>query len=160
MGFFLYVGLCCLASLITNPFLGAKAATCPRDWLKKQGNCYGYFEEKLDWDGAELECQSYGSGYHLASILSPQEAALVSVYIRDKQGRPSNVWTGLFDASGKGRWRWADESTYNHKAWLVNQPDNSNGNEKCAELTIDSGFKGWNDRSCSSPNSYICKYQL
>uniref|UniRef100_A0A098M193 C-type lectin 1 n=1 Tax=Hypsiglena sp. JMG-2014 TaxID=1550645 RepID=A0A098M193_9SAUR len=160
MGFFLYIGLCCLGSLITNTFLGAEAASCPRDWLKKQGNCYGYFDDKLDWDAAELECQSYGPGCHLASILSPQEAALVSVYVKDKQGPASHVWMGLRDISGKRRWRWADESTFNYRAWMVHQPDNSNRNENCVELIYNTNFKLWNDKACTSPNAYICKFQL
>uniref|UniRef100_A0A8C6XD42 C-type lectin domain-containing protein n=1 Tax=Naja naja TaxID=35670 RepID=A0A8C6XD42_NAJNA len=78
----------------------AKAASCPRNWLQKQGNCYGYFDENLSWDDAELECQSYGPGCHLASILSIQESALVSVYIKDRQQSISNVWMGLRDVSG------------------------------------------------------------
>uniref|UniRef100_A0A098LWT9 C-type lectin n=1 Tax=Opheodrys aestivus TaxID=186591 RepID=A0A098LWT9_9SAUR len=160
MEFSLYIGLCCLGILITNPFLGAKAASCPRDWLKKQGNCYGYFDDKLDWDDAELECQSYGPGCHLASILSYQESALITSYIRDKQESLSSVWVGLRDISGKRRWRWADESTFNFKAWMEYQPDNTNQNEHCAEVTHNSSFKLWNDNSCSNRNAYICKYQL
>uniref|UniRef100_A0A8C5WVI7 Uncharacterized protein n=1 Tax=Laticauda laticaudata TaxID=8630 RepID=A0A8C5WVI7_LATLA len=58
MGLSMYIGLCCLGSLITNPFLGAKAASCPRNWLQKQGNCYGYFDEKLSWDDAEVRTMS------------------------------------------------------------------------------------------------------
>ncbi|KAK9397735.1 C-type lectin BpLec-like [Crotalus adamanteus] len=33
--------------------MNAKAASCPRDWLQKEGNCYGYFDAKLSWDAAE-----------------------------------------------------------------------------------------------------------
>ncbi|KAL7977594.1 hypothetical protein Chor_009543, partial [Crotalus horridus] len=116
----------------------AKAASCPRDWLKKQGNCYGYFDAELSWDAAELECQSYGPGCHLASILSRHESSMLSVYIRDKQGSLSSVWMGLYDISGKRRWRWVDESTYNYRAWMVHQPDNYNQSEHCGELTYDS----------------------
>ncbi|XP_039206065.1 C-type lectin BpLec-like [Crotalus tigris] len=160
MGFSIYISLCCFGILITNPFWGAKAASCPRDWLKKQGNCYGYFDAELSWDAAELECQSYGPGCHLASILSRHESSMLSVYIRDKQGSLSSVWMGLYDISGKRRWRWVDESTYNYRAWMVHQPDNYNQSEHCGELTYDSNFKLWNDMSCSSLNAYICKYQL
>nr|UMW88272.1 C-type lectin [Vipera transcaucasiana] len=160
MGFSIYISLCCLGILITNPFLGARAASCPTDWLQKQGNCYGYFDEKLDWDAAELECQSHGPGCHLASVLSRQESSLLSLYMRDKQGSLSSVWIGLFDISGKRRWRWTDESTYNYRAWMTSQPDNSNQEEHCTEVTHDSDFKLWNDKPCSSPNAYICKYRL
>ncbi|XP_034267483.1 C-type lectin BpLec-like [Pantherophis guttatus] len=162
MGLAMYIGLCCLGILIINPFLGAKAASCPRGWLQKEGNCYGYFDEKLSWDVAELECQSFGPGCHLTSILSIQESALVSVYIKDKQRSSSNVWMGLRDISGqqRRRWRWADESTFNYKAWMVRQPDNSNKNEHCVEVTLSSSFRLWNDGICTNQNAYICKYQL
>uniref|UniRef100_A0A8C5SHV0 C-type lectin domain-containing protein n=1 Tax=Laticauda laticaudata TaxID=8630 RepID=A0A8C5SHV0_LATLA len=80
--------------------LKAKAASCPRNWLQKQGNCYGYFDEKLSWDDAEFECQTFGPGCHLASILSIQESALMSVYIKNKQQSRSHVWIGLRDISG------------------------------------------------------------
>ncbi|XP_058038163.1 C-type lectin BpLec-like isoform X1 [Ahaetulla prasina] len=184
MGLSIYIGLCCLGILITNPFLGAKAASCPRDWLQKQGNCYGYFDQGLTWDAAELECQSYGPGCHLASILSPQESSLVSTYIKDKQGSTKHVWMGLRDISGAGpllpdsiitkvhckrpststlkkrRWRWADESTFNYRAWVAQQPDNHRQMEHCGELTNYSDFKLWNDNVCSNLNAYICKYQL
>ncbi|XP_032092216.1 C-type lectin LmsL-like [Thamnophis elegans] len=159
MGFSFYIGLYCLGILITNPFWGAKASKCPNDWLKKQGNCYGYFDEKLSWDDAEMECQSYGPGYHLASILSRQEAALVSVYTKDKQNSASNVWIGLRDVSEKGRWRWADESTFNYKSWAGLQPDHTYGNEHCVEMLHSTNFKEWNDRACEALNAYICKYQ-
>ncbi|XP_032090500.1 C-type lectin BpLec-like [Thamnophis elegans] len=160
MGLSMYIGLCCLGILITNPFLGAKAALCPRNWLQKLGNCYGFFDEGLSWDNAELECQSHGPGCHLASILSPQESSLVSAYIKDQQQSNRHVWTGLRDISRKRRWRWADESTYNYKAWVANQPDNFRQNEYCVELVNYSGFTGWNDDVCENLNAYICKYQL
>uniref|UniRef100_A0A0B8RS02 C-type lectin 7 n=1 Tax=Philothamnus irregularis TaxID=1899461 RepID=A0A0B8RS02_9SAUR len=160
MGLSMYIGLCCLGILITNPFLGAKAASCPREWLQKQGNCYGYFDQRLSWDDAELECQSHGPGCHLASILSFQESSLVSAYVKEKQGSSAHVWMGLRDITGKRRWRWADESTYNYKAWVAHQPDNFKQIEHCVELTNYSGFKLWNDNVCGNLNAYICKYQL
>ncbi|XP_070582908.1 C-type lectin BpLec-like isoform X2 [Erythrolamprus reginae] len=160
MGFSTYIVLCCLGILITNPFLRAKAALCPRDWLQKQGNCYGYFDQRLSWDDAELECQSFGPGYHLASVLSFQESSLVSSYIKDKQQSFNHVWIGLSDMSKRGRWRWADESTFNYNAWVPKQPDNANQNEYCVELTNYSGYKLWNDDICGNLNSYICKYQM
>ncbi|XP_013925560.1 PREDICTED: uncharacterized protein LOC106551921 [Thamnophis sirtalis] len=33
-----------------------------------------------------------------------------------------------------GKWRWADESTYNYKSWMNYQPDNYGNNEHCVEL--------------------------
>ncbi|KAG8134936.1 putative C-type lectin 4 protein [Naja naja] len=166
MGYAIYISFCCLGILITSCLLGAeppkvhlaKAASCPRDWLQKQGNCYGYFDKKLSWSKAEIECQNYGPGCHLASILSYQESMLVAEHIKDKQSSLSHVWIGLHDVSGKRRWRWADESVFNYKAWKEGEPNNIYQNEHCVELTT--GFKQWNDLFCSRLNAYICKHQL
>uniref|UniRef100_A0A670K9L4 C-type lectin domain-containing protein n=1 Tax=Podarcis muralis TaxID=64176 RepID=A0A670K9L4_PODMU len=63
------------------------ADRCPRGWLQYQGNCYGFFHNKLSWHEAEIECQSYGRGTHLTSILARAETLM-------KQGY---VWIGLHD---------------------------------------------------------------
>ncbi|KAM6449069.1 C-type lectin-like [Liasis olivaceus] len=139
MGLSMYLCLCCLGILVTNPFLGAKAESCPRQWLQKQGNCYGYFDRKLKWEDAEVECQAYGRGCHLASVLSKGETMLMSTHIKDQQKVLSDVWIGLNDISGKRRWRWADESTYNYNAWMPRQPDNVKNIEHCVELKYSSG---------------------
>ncbi|XP_061445120.1 C-type lectin lectoxin-Enh2-like isoform X3 [Rhineura floridana] len=58
------------------------------------------------------------------------------------------------------RWRWADESTYNYKAWMTHQPDNFRNSEHCVELRRSTGFKEWNDAQCKKLNTYICKHEL
>ncbi|KAJ7313009.1 hypothetical protein JRQ81_004270 [Phrynocephalus forsythii] len=134
MALFTNFALCLLGIVFSNPFLGVEADTCPRDWLQNQGNCYAFFNEPLTWEEAEAECQSYGRGTHLASILTKAEALLVARYISSYQPRPSTVWIGLHDVRQNGRWRWADESAYNYKAWLPGEPNNTDGDEYCAEL--------------------------
>ncbi|ETE58768.1 hypothetical protein L345_15510, partial [Ophiophagus hannah] len=59
-----------------------------------------------------------------------------------------------------GKWRWADESTYNYKAWMKSQPDNYGNAEHCVELRLSTGFKEWNDSPCQKLNAYICKHEL
>ncbi|XP_026543201.1 C-type lectin-like [Notechis scutatus] len=160
MGLFTYFSLCFLGLLIANPFLEAEADTCAREWLQNQGNCYAYFDHKLTWQEAEIECQSYGRGAHLTSILTKAETLLVAEHISTYQQELSNVWIGLQDVRQTGKWRWADESTYNYKAWMKSQPDNYGNAEHCVELRLSTGFKEWNDSPCQKLNAYICKHEL
>ncbi|XP_060138217.1 C-type lectin BpLec-like [Zootoca vivipara] len=160
MGLFTYFSLCLLGILVANPFLGAEADTCAREWLQNQGNCYAYFDAKLTWQEAEIECQSYGRGAHLASVLTKAETLLVAEHISTYQQEISDVWIGLHDVRQTRRWRWADESTYNYKAWMNHQPDNYRNAEYCVELRRTTGFKQWNDAACRKLNAYICKHEL
>ncbi|KAH0626311.1 hypothetical protein JD844_001223 [Phrynosoma platyrhinos] len=76
-----------------------EAASCARGWLTSQGNCYAYFDTKKTWSEAEIECQSYGRGTHLASVLSKAETELLAEHIASKQREKSHVWIGLRDPS-------------------------------------------------------------
>ncbi|CAI5791113.1 C-type lectin domain-containing protein [Podarcis lilfordi] len=111
-----------------------KADTCAREWLQYQGNCYGYFETQMTWHEAEIECQSYRRGAHLASLLTPAETLVVANHIAAYQTDISNVWIGLHDIRHSGIWRWSDESTYNYKAWMPGAPNNLGKDEYCVEL--------------------------
>ncbi|XP_020668400.3 C-type lectin BpLec [Pogona vitticeps] len=160
MAFLTSLVLCLLGIIFSNPFLGAEADTCAREWLQNQGNCYAYFDHPLSWQEAEIECQSYGRGAHLASVLTKAETLLVAEHISTYQQQPSNVWIGLHDVRQTRKWRWADESTYNYKAWMKDQPDNYRQNEHCVELRFSTGFTQWNDAECKKQNAYICKHEL
>lgn len=46
-----------------------------------------------------------------------------------------NLWSWSVFRQQKGRWRWADESTFNYDAWMPKQPDNYGKKEHCAELS-------------------------
>ncbi|KAK9397740.1 hypothetical protein NXF25_021101 [Crotalus adamanteus] len=185
MGLFTYFSLCFLGLLIANPFLEAEADTCAREWLQNQGNCYAYFDHKLTWQEAELWPWSSSHLYpHQSWWLSI--SLLVAEHISTYQRDLSNVWIGLHDVHQTGRWRWADESTYNYKAWMKNQPDSYGNAEHCVELRLSTGrtfhlyifknewlgqkyqlscflcfrFKGGNDSPCQKRNAYICKHEL
>uniref|UniRef100_A0A670J434 C-type lectin domain-containing protein n=1 Tax=Podarcis muralis TaxID=64176 RepID=A0A670J434_PODMU len=76
--------------------LQSKAA-CPNGWLQNQGNCYAYIEKMMTWADAEVDCQSYGRGVHLASILNQKECSIVAKYILAQQKTRTDVWIGLYD---------------------------------------------------------------
>ncbi|XP_066487247.1 C-type lectin BpLec-like [Tiliqua scincoides] len=152
--------LCLLGMLICGSFLGAEARSCEKDWMENHGNCYAYFDEKLTWSYAEIKCQSYGRGAHLASVLTKAETYLLSGHITDYQKKHSNVWIGLYDILQNGKWRWSDGASYKYTSWLKNEPNNLDNSEYCVELRVDTAFKEWNDAPCEKRNAYICKYKL
>ncbi|XP_054851330.1 C-type lectin LmsL-like [Eublepharis macularius] len=155
-----YLSLGLLGLLVANPFLGVKADNCAREWLNIQGNCYAYFETKKTWQEAEVECQGYGRGAHLASILSWSETLLVSQHLLEYQRVISDVWIGFHDVTKKGRWRWADGAVSNYRLWMKNQPDNASKSEYCVELRRSTDFIEWNDVDCKKKNAFICKHEL
>ncbi|XP_053112236.1 regenerating islet-derived protein 4-like [Hemicordylus capensis] len=73
------------------------AATCPGGWIAYQSNCYGLFYERLSWNDAEEECQSYGHNGHLASVLNWAETDVVASYITSFHKNIGPVWIGLKD---------------------------------------------------------------
>ncbi|XP_067325573.1 C-type lectin BpLec-like [Anolis sagrei] len=160
MGLLAYASLCLFGLLLSSPFPGAEAKSCPKDWMKDQGYCYGYFESEKTWAEAEIECQTYGPDTHLASILTESETDLVASYILLHKPKGSNVWIGLQDPYKNGRWRWTDESAFDYKAWGYGQPDNYRNQEYCVELMRYTGFKDWNDIYCKNTNAFICKQKL
>ncbi|KAK9397733.1 C-type lectin Cal-like [Crotalus adamanteus] len=88
----------------------------------------------------KIECQSYGRGAHLASILITAETLLVAEHISTYQQGLANVWIGLHDVRQTRKWRWADESTYNYKSWMNYQPDNYGNNEHYVKLRRSTGL--------------------
>ncbi|XP_003223925.2 C-type lectin-like [Anolis carolinensis] len=134
MRHFTYLSSFLISFLVSSFLPGGQADICAREWLQYQGNCYGYFDTKMTWPEAEIECQSYRRGAHLASLLSHAEILVVANHISAYQTEVSDVWIGLHDIRHNGRWRWSDESTYNYKAWMMGALNNLETNEYCVEL--------------------------
>ncbi|XP_062049500.1 regenerating islet-derived protein 4 isoform X2 [Lepus europaeus] len=102
-----------------------------------------------------LECQSYGNGTHLASILNAKEASVIAKYISGFQ-RNQPVWIGLRDLQKNQRWQWIDGTTYVNGSW-AGQPQGEN--KHCAEVNHRNRFLTWNSNECSLRQHFLCKYQ-
>ncbi|XP_043943076.1 regenerating islet-derived protein 4-like [Protopterus annectens] len=133
-------------------------AGCPPGWFYYKSNCYGYFRFQLPWSEAEFECQSYGHGAHIASILDDAEASVIASHISAYQ-KSEPVWIGLHDPEHNRRWKWTDGSMYNWRAWSTNEPNNQGGNEYCVELEYKDGFRKWNDKCCDIHRQFVCKFK-
>ncbi|XP_015266198.1 PREDICTED: C-type lectin-like, partial [Gekko japonicus] len=110
------------------------AFSCPTGWMFYQGSCYGFFQDKMTWAEAEIDCQSHDRNGHLASIGSRAEGVVLAKHIQAYQQELFTIWIGLHDPQRKRRWRWSDRSLVNFKAWGPGSPDNYLNNEYCVEL--------------------------
>uniref|UniRef100_A0A671FUF7 Rerating family member 4 n=1 Tax=Rhinolophus ferrumequinum TaxID=59479 RepID=A0A671FUF7_RHIFE len=87
-----------LSCIVSTDVLGVilMRPSCATGWFYYKSNCYGYFRKLRNWSDAELECQSFGNGAHLASVLNLKEANIIAEYIGGYQ-RTLPVWIGLHD---------------------------------------------------------------
>ncbi|XP_075780692.1 C-type lectin lectoxin-Thr1-like [Pelodiscus sinensis] len=174
MGPVAFFSLCLLGCLIFNPSLeaasprrerslrpgsGIKATGCLNGWLHYRDHCLKFFPEQVTWSAAEVQCQQHQPGAHLASIVNEAERDIVVEYL-SISGSKDYVWIGLHDPNKDRTWVWTDGSLFGYSAWKPGEPHNLNNNEFCVELLVTTGYKNWNDVSCTSKNAYVCKYRL
>ncbi|KAJ7313011.1 hypothetical protein JRQ81_004272 [Phrynocephalus forsythii] len=169
MALFTHLALCLLGIIFSNPFLGVEADTCAREWLQNQGNCYAYFDHPLSWQEAEVRPFSQHPSFelmHSPSLSTSQPVLVCHNLPKSPHSQISLVSLSLnktiycVSLLQTRKWRWADESTYNYKAWMISHPDNYHQNEHCVELRFSTGFTQWNDVACRKQNAYICKHEL
>ncbi|XP_010641847.1 regenerating islet-derived protein 4 [Fukomys damarensis] len=128
--------------------------SCAAGWFYFKSSCYGYFRKLRNWGDAEFECQSYGNGTHLASVLSQKEASVISKYINGYQ-RCQPVWIGLHNSKDQ-QWQWLDGATYLYRSWSGRS---SGENEHCGEMSYEKNFLAWNKNDCNKSQHFLCKYR-
>ncbi|EAW56713.1 regenerating family member 4 [Homo sapiens] len=129
--------------------------SCAPGWFYHKSNCYGYFRKLRNWSDAELECQSYGNGAHLASILSLKEASTIAEYISGYQ-RSQPIWIGLHDPQKRQQWQWIDGAMYLYRSW---SGKSMGGNKHCAEMSSNNNFLTWSSNECNKRQHFLCKYR-
>uniref|UniRef100_H3AC89 C-type lectin domain-containing protein n=1 Tax=Latimeria chalumnae TaxID=7897 RepID=H3AC89_LATCH len=154
---FLVTALLASSVLLADGANIAARAGCPSGWFSYKRVCYGYFTEKMSFYSAETECQRFGHGVHLASIMTNAEASIITARLRER-GASSSVWIGLNDPEKNGKWEWIDGSMVKFRNWYSYQPDNYLASEYCGELYF-SDLQRWNDRNCEGEQPFLCKYQ-
>ncbi|XP_025244087.1 regenerating islet-derived protein 4 [Theropithecus gelada] len=129
--------------------------SCAPGWFYHKSNCYGYFRKLRNWSDAELECQSYENGAHLASILNVKEASTIAEYISGYQ-RSQPVWIGLHDPQKRQRWQWIDGAMYLYRSW---SGKSMGGNKHCTEMSSNKNFLTWSSNECNKRQHFLCKYR-
>ncbi|KAG8138563.1 putative C-type lectin 3 protein [Naja naja] len=129
-------------------------------WAGSQWFCYKFYEDRLNFQEAEGECQEKWRG-HLASVKSEKESLLIDAYVTGKNIESHNVWIGLQRDEGSnlhGGWRWTDGSSSRYSRWFKGEPNNVSNKEYCVGLYPLSGSLYWNDLNCRNKLPFLCKW--
>ncbi|XP_074046443.1 regenerating islet-derived protein 4 [Macrotis lagotis] len=129
--------------------------SCSTGWFYFRSHCYGYFRKPQTWSDAELECQAFGNGAHLASVLDQKEARIIAKHIKGYQ-RNQPVWIGLNDPQKNNQWKWIDGGIFLYRAWTDKSYQR---NKSCAEMAFENNFLTWNRSECTKRQHFICKYR-
>ncbi|XP_065183597.1 secretory phospholipase A2 receptor-like isoform X1 [Sycon ciliatum] len=129
---------------------------CQRGWHSHNGFCYFVNPTRAgNHATAVAECSKKGG--KLASIHSLAEQAAVSSFLESYQVANSRLdaFIGLTDVKYEGEYVWDDGSNVDYTFWSKGQPNDHYHHEDCVKLYQHSST--WNDVSCGSNYSYICK---
>ncbi|XP_054844974.1 lithostathine-like isoform X2 [Eublepharis macularius] len=135
---------------------GAYSFNDGRGWF-----CYEFYEHLMLFEDAEAVCQNRNGG-HLASITSDTQMREVGGYVSQANRARSEVWIGLRRSQNSDMyrgWRWTDGSQFSYTNWLGGTPNNIGGRQNCVVLTPGSGFKNWDDATCSYGRTFLCKWR-
>ena len=140
-------------------------------FFSENGHLYEYIASAGDWNAAKTKAEAltrYGATGYLTTILSAEENSFVSDRLEN------DGWMGASDSASEGDWKWVtgpetgtsfwsgDEngSTVddNYANWNAGEPNDSSGNEDCAQFYVATGR--WNDLPCSgsSLSGYVAEF--
>ncbi|XP_060544632.1 snaclec coagulation factor IX-binding protein subunit A-like [Pantherophis guttatus] len=140
---------------------GAEALECPGGWRQLKGYCYGFFNLKVTWMRAELECQSLMLNSHLASIVRAEEAELLAKYLDETYTQQSSVWIGMYEnkigTPEKRYFEWTDGTSVDYTSWAPGEPHHLK--KHCAVLGKPD-YKLWVTRWCNNYLPYLCKFEI
>ncbi|XP_078676753.1 apolipoprotein(a)-like isoform X1 [Branchiostoma floridae x Branchiostoma belcheri] len=124
---------------------------CPDGWTGGLSSCYLFQQTLKPWATARVDCQRRGGD--LVSVNSDAEWNWI---LGQTLGSFPQYWIGLHDQAGEGNFVWSDRSPVTVTYWNYGEPNNSGGDEDCAEI----GGTTWNDAPCTNQNRYICEIRL
>ena len=99
----------------------------PSDARNWNGNYYMVYDEAMEWDEAEEQCESMGG--HLVTITSYEEQAIIEKMV--KQGHKNYYWLGMHwdENDDFSQWITGEELEYTNFDVDNNEPNNYTGSE-------------------------------
>ena len=121
-------------------------------WKTFNSHCYKYFGAQKTWSNAKTYCQNLGS-YLLTAHSQAERDFALSLYPAG-----TRVWMGGNDIAANGAWIWEDGKPWGvYTAWISGEP-NGGDSESCLEMFKSGSYHGlWNDVSCRTSRTFICK---
>ncbi len=129
----------CEGPAFTQGACGASEIQGPGD------RCYYASSSTANFAAAEADCQSRGSGWHLAGVSDSTENGLVASLIACAPG-----WIGLTDAATEGSFTWTEGGNDTLSNWSSGEPSG----DDCVAMLANGQ---WEDRSCSDSLPYVCR---
>ncbi|XP_042346025.1 C-type lectin domain family 4 member E-like [Plectropomus leopardus] len=122
--------------------------TCHQGWKTFGGKCYFFSPSGVTktWEASRKDCKERGAD--LVIITTKEELDFVSKTY-------AVTWIGLSDKEQENTWKWVDGTDLVGKFWQVGEPNNSDGNEDCAEVSRSA--KKFNDVPCDRRFSWACE---
>jgi hypothetical protein len=134
-----------------------KPYRCTGKALSAGGRDYcAYTSSWLSWQDAKRACEDTGA--RLASFPTEEVALALFGAVGPPAGPGRGYWIGLTEPAHRaGEWRWLSGAPLTEAHWDGGEPNNSGGDEACAEWKIASG--AWNDLHCDTERGYVCERQ-
>ncbi|XP_047124228.2 uncharacterized protein LOC105846481 [Hydra vulgaris] len=142
---------------------GVGNGSCIYGGLQNRNHCYIIFNnDTQNWYNSLLSCRRLGE---LLSVTDQVEKVFIDeqLLLIGKTNLANNItdimhyWIGLNNYPTKKNFTWSDNTTLMFTYWNSAEPNNgNNNNEACVEAT----YTGWNDITCDTVMSFICKAKI
>src|SRR5262249_9430267 len=110
-------------------------------------HCYRAVTTAKSWLDAQTDCEKWGGD--LVAITSEEEQKFVAAFVA------ANSWIGDNDQKTEGNFQWTSGEPWSYSNWHSGEPNDSGGNEDCAEIYSADGT--WNDALCTNALPYVCE---
>lgn len=142
-----------LGSNITKNCNGQMCELCLKGWVLFNHKCYMFSKDIMPWNASQAQCKSKGG--NLVKIQSEEEQKFISKMAEKKGG--FYFWIGLADHTGKGEWRWVDNTPLRRGYWRQGIPSTGDVRQ-CAGMNPPSdSLNNWDRSACRANSRRICE---